>query len=608
MKKKVLSVLLSSAMVLSMAACGGSSDTGSTTSTSTESASTSTESTSKAETSTATTETSTAEATAEEAPAEDNGLLDPLPAEEQGRLGNCTTPRSNYVTYPIEGASGITLKYWMPLPSNVSKNPDTSDSVQMTEWAKRWQEMTGVTIEFIHPTVGSENEEFGTMIAGSSLPDIIEWEWTNSYAGGPSAAEDDGVLIYLNDYIKPDGEAADLWQWLQDNPHVDKEIKDDNGNYYCFPFVRGSKYLQCTSGLMYRADILSKAGYEFKDPSHVTIDELTEAMRALKAYGVKNPMDQQSIDNLMNGTMNAWNIRAGMYVGEDGKVHYGFAEEGYKDWMKQMNAWVEEGLLNPDILTMDRTTLETNIFAGDSVICYGAGGGYMGTWLQTAKKEPDTYGADFDMRALNFPTLDGSLVKYGGASYDYATTSRASAVITADCKYPEIAAQFLNFCYSQAGHYAINFGVEGETYTIGADGMAAYTDLVMNNPDGLSIAVAMAKYGRANMSGAFVQDNGYIFSYYAEPQQKEALRIWNDESDSQPTLIPPITMTQDEANNYSKKSADVDTTMKEFRAKWFNRESDIDADWDAYIKQLNDQGLQDMIDIYQAALDRYNAR
>ena len=607
MKKKVLSVLLSSAMVVSMAACGGSgSDSGSTSASTATSTETKTETTTAASTeaSSAATEASSAE----ETPAEDNGLLDPLPADQLGSLGKSTTPRSNYVTYPIADASGVTLKYWMPLPSNVSKNPDTSDSVQMTEWAKRWQEMTGVTVEFIHPTVGSENEEFGTMIAGSSLPDIIEWEWTNSYAGGPSAAEDDGVLIYLNDYIQPDGPAADLWQWLQDNPHVDKEIKDDDGNYYCFPFVRGSKYLQCTSGLMYRSDLLDAAGYEFKDPAHVTMDDLTEAMRALKAYGVKNPMDQQSIANLESGTMNAYSIRPAMYVGEDGKVHYGYAEEGYKEWMKQMNAWVEEGLLNPDILTMDRSTLETNIFSGDSAICYGAGGGYMGTWLQTARNEPDTYGADFDIKAINFPTLDGGLVKYGGASYDYATTSKASAVITADCQYPEIAAAFLNFCYSQAGHYAINFGVEGETYTIGSDGMAAYTDLVMKNPDGLSIAVAMAKYGRANMSGAFVQDNGYIFSYYAEPEQKEALRIWNDESDSQPTLIPPITMTQEEANEYSKKNADVNTTVGEYKAKWFNRESDIDADWDAYIQQLNDQGLQDMIAIYQAALDRYNAR
>ena len=69
----------------------------------------------------------------------------------------------------------------MPLPSNVSKN---SPTVNETEWARIWQEMTGVKVEFIHPTQGSENEEFSVLIAGNLLPDIIEWEWTTTYPGG----------------------------------------------------------------------------------------------------------------------------------------------------------------------------------------------------------------------------------------------------------------------------------------------------------------------------------------------------------------------------------------------------------------------------------------
>ena len=57
-------------------------------------------------------------------------------------------------------------------------------------------------------------------------------------------------------------------------------------------------------------------------------------------------MVQQSIENLQSGTMNAYKIRAGMYVDHaTGKVKYGFMEEGYKQWMLQMNEWVKAGLL-----------------------------------------------------------------------------------------------------------------------------------------------------------------------------------------------------------------------------------------------------------------------
>ena len=321
-------------------------------------------------------------------------LLEPLKKE----AGELTTPRSNYIKYPLADASGITLRYWMPLPSNVSKN---SPTVNETEWARIWQEMTGVKVEFIHPTQGSENEEFSVLIAGNLLPDIIEWEWTTTYPGGPAAAEEEGVLINLDKYISPTGAAADLWQYLQDNPTIDREVKNDEGSYYCFPFIRGDKYLQCTSGLIYRADLFKAAGIT-KAP--VTINEWTEALTKLKQNGVQKPMVQQSIENLQSGTMNAYKIRAGMYVDHaTGKVKYGFMEEGYKQWMLQMNEWVKAGLLDPDILTSDRTTLETYIMTGVGAVCYGAGGGYMGTFLTTAKADPDTYGKDFDLAAANFP-------------------------------------------------------------------------------------------------------------------------------------------------------------------------------------------------------------
>ena len=152
-----------------------------------------------------------------------------------------------------------TLKYWLPLPSNVSKNSPTCNE---TEWARLWSEQTGIKVEFVHPTQGSETEEFGVLIASGTLPDIIEWEWTTSYTGGPSAAAKEGVLTILDEYISEYGVAADLWQYLQDNPIVDREVKNDDGSYYCFPFIRGDKYLQCTSGPLYRADLLKKAGYE----------------------------------------------------------------------------------------------------------------------------------------------------------------------------------------------------------------------------------------------------------------------------------------------------------------------------------------------------------
>lgn len=161
-------------------------------------------------------ETQKEQTTTEEPAAPAYELLDSLNKKEGDEL---TIPRSNYVSYPVED-TGDTLTVWMEYWAS-----DAAASANETLWAKNWQEMTGIKVEFIQPTEGSSSEEFSTMIASGSLPDIIVWEWTNNYTGGPAAAEAEGVLTILDDYVQPYGAAADLWQYLQDNPTVDREVK-----------------------------------------------------------------------------------------------------------------------------------------------------------------------------------------------------------------------------------------------------------------------------------------------------------------------------------------------------------------------------------------------
>lgn len=604
MKKKFLSVATASVLAVSMlAGCGGDDSNNASGSASAESSSA------------AATESSSAAATeSSSAAAEDNGLLPALSESEQGQPSHLTTPRSNYVEYPYADGAGVKLTYWMAVPSNVQNNPETADSVQMTQWAQLWQEKTGIEVEFIGPT-SDTTTAFNLMTSSTTLPDIIEWEWTGSYTGGPAAAESDGVLIWLDDYISPDGPAADLWQYLQDNPTLDKAVKTDDGHYYCFPFTRGDAYLQTTSGPIVRKDLVEAVGYTLDDM--VTIDDWTEVLTALKDYGVQKPVTTQNWSNLEALTLGAYQVRAAMYVDyETGEVKYGRIEEGYKEWLKQMRAWVEAGLLDADILTNDSKTRQANMLTAKEVseipisaVTYGAGGGQIGTWNGNAWKEPDVYGADYELTGVQFPVLTaGDEIHYYGGSTDYAISSSAHAVITADCENPEVAAAFLNFCYSQQGHEIINFGVEGEDYTRNADGTITYSDWIMNNPDGLAIAVAMANKGRANMSGAFVQDPNYIIAYWATEQQQKALHMWNDETDVQMTIMPPVTLSADESSEYSRIMADIDTAAKEYYSAVFTGTKDVDATWDEYVEQLKGMGIEDAIAIEQAALERYNAR
>lgn len=542
-------------------------------------------------------ETQKEQTTTEEPAAPAYELLDSLNKKEGDEL---TIPRSNYVSYPVED-TGDTLTVWMEYWAS-----DAAASANETLWAKNWQEMTGIKVEFIQPTEGSSSEEFSTMIASGSLPDIIVWEWTNNYTGGPAAAEAEGVLTILDDYVQPYGAAADLWQYLQDNPTVDREVKNDDGHYYCFPFIRGNTYLQCTTGPMYRADLLEKAGYTGKLE---TLDDWEAALTALKEYGIEKPMVVQSLEYLMRFMGSAYGIRAGMYVDDQtGEIKNGYTQEAYKELMKRANDWVDKGLLDADLFTCDKKTAMSYIMNDQAAVTVGAGGSFLGSMIKSVAADPQAYNPDFKMATASFPVMNsGDTVLYGGGSYDYATTSNASAVITADCKNPELAAKFLNYCYSQSGHYMINYGKEGEAYTM-VDGIPTYTDDIMNNPNGWSVSTAMTYNGLANGCGPFVQDANYIFQYYETDEQKQALHDWADGNESQRTLIPPITLKEDESKQYSVLSTQMNTFISEYSAKFYTQVLDVDTEWDNYIKQLNDTGMNDMIGIYQSALDRYNER
>ena len=47
--------------------------------------------------------------------------------------------------------------------------------------------------------------------------------------------------------------------------------------------------------------------------------------------------------------------------------------------------------------------------------------------------------------------------------------------------------------------------------------------------------------------------------------------------------------------------------ITEMSAKFITGEADIDAEWETFVDTLYDMGLQEAIDIYQNALDAYQA-
>lgn len=496
-------------------------------------------------------------------------------------------------SYPVE--NGGTLTYWMDLNSNVAAN---YSNMGETPFGKKLQENTGIQIEFQHPAVGQATEQFNLLLADTTLPDLIEYNWLG-YSGGPEKAIQDAVIIPLNDVI--DQYCPNLKAYLEANPEIDRMIKTDDGTYYCFPFIRGSDKLVTSTGAMIRGDWLEELGLEVP----TTIDDWHDVLTAFKEKkGAAAPFtywyaNESLTDN--NPFAYAYGAPRGLYLAEDGTIHYGAVEDGYKEYLMTMNQWMSEGLIDVDLATLTNDQVAAKITNGSSGASFGWCGSGMGNWTTAGQATNENY----MLVPAPYPTLQkGEIPEFGQKDNNYV--KGGAVAITTSCEDVELAARLLDYGYSEEGTMLYNFGIEGESYTLDADGNANYTDLILNNPDGLSITHAMGGYMRANYNGPFVQNERYAEQYYQFDSQKDAMDVWSN-TNMKDHLIPPITPTVEESKEQAQYLTEINTYRNEMTLKFILGNASFD-EWDEYVETIQGMNLDRVLEIQNAALERYHSR
>jgi putative aldouronate transport system substrate-binding protein len=254
--------------------------------------------------------------------------------------------------------AGTTLTYWVPLHANVSASVSNLGD---TNWAKEVEKQTGITIKFTHPTSNNIDEGFNVMTASGEYPDIIEYTWTK-YPGGTSAAVKDGLIIKLNDIFKSD--APNMKKILDEHKDIDKMIKTSDGDYYCFPFLRGLTTPNKTlfsGGIVIRKDLLDKTGLAMPE----TIDDWDKVLRTFKQSGVEVPFTTRKewMKDVWSPGFDNW---GDFYVDDDGKVKNGLIEDSRKAFLTKMNQWYADGLIDRDYLVADKASNQTFFTSGKS--------------------------------------------------------------------------------------------------------------------------------------------------------------------------------------------------------------------------------------------------
>lgn len=494
--------------------------------------------------------------------------------------------------YPID--TDVTLTYWMELNSNVAAN---YNNMADTPFGRNLAKKTGINIEYIHPATGQVAEAFNLLLSEKVLPDIIENNWLD-YSGGPEKAIKDGIIIPLNDVIEQ--YCPNLKAYLKAHPKIDAMVKTDDGTYYCFPFIRGGDALLTSTGLVLREDWLEELNLEVPE----TIEEWEIVLTAFKEEkNAAAPFTfQYSLEDFTNN--NPWEYAYGVtrnfYLNDSGKIVYGAVQDGYKEYLQLMNRWMDQGLIDVDLLTLTGEQVAAKIINGSAGASFGYCGSGMGNWIKAGKAKDENY----NLVAAPYPTLDkGTKPEMGQRDNNYIGIG--SAAISTSCENIELAAKLLDYAYSEEGNILYNFGEEGTSYELIND-EPNYTELLLNNPDGISVTHAMGGYIRANYNGPFVQDQAYVEQYYTLDNQKDAVKIWA-ETNMEKHIVPPITPTAEESQELSQIMYDINTYRDEYAIKFIFGTIDF-SEWDTYVDTIYKMGLDRVLEIQNDALDRYYAR
>lgn len=499
---------------------------------------------------------------------------------------------SGEITYAADGKiypmqCEDTLSLWI----DMGAADNGQSGMEATPFGKAWMEQTGVNVEFMHPTAGS-TEQLSLTIASGDLPDIMIANIAQE-PGGVTKYAKDGVIIDLTDNLEKF--SPTYWGLLKSREDIDKMSKSDDGRYYGYNMILNEKELRSTCGFIVRKDILDQAGL----PVPETIDEWTAALRAYKANGATAPLSYdigfwEQYGGMFTG---AYGTKMDFYLDDNGKVRYGFLDAGMKDVFALFADWYKEGLLDQDIAKIaDEDARVTN----SNTCAYAAWASSIAKFTNAMKgKNPNV-----ELVAAKFPVLQkGDTSKFG---IQTAMVPKAGAgYITTNCKNVELAMRFLDYGYTEAGHILMNFGEEGESYTM-VDGKPKYTEVITNNPEGLSMSQVMGRYLRGNTSGPFVQDLGYLQQYYPLPQQQDAVKTWS-ECDAEDRAIPNISMTEDESTEVSSIMNPITTYTSESLYKFIMGVEPM-SNYETFVEKIKSMNIDRAIEIYQAAVDRYNKR
>ena len=485
---------------------------------------------------------------------------------------------------------------------------DMSQHEGVKEHLRRYKEAYGVEVKLNFEILSTDEvyTKFPLRVAAAAGKDakeadqfdMIWWNCDNyTYPGAPETLYDDNFCVDVTDMLP---EYAPKFmetlkktpKWYQDQYYTPKGRLFLFGSRFDDMDLETGAVQQLTFvGPMTPTWMLEETGFEKDDIN--TWDDVTEYLFALKDIGVKYPF---------HGLFNLWMMEwfyCGFGTGQnwylDGdEVKWGPLTPEWREAVELLHYWYENQLFNPDFVAYGYNETIAGFCAND--IGFGGFDARLGPIYSGVA-------GNGEVTTLHMPQtteryLNGEISSHlGGAGYNY---KYYATFFTKYCNDLEEAIRFVDFRYDEDMALLAQFGIEGISYVLDENGKPVRTEEYKNNPkiDAQYVAEFMSGFAMNETTQATLEGDTYAESVFGEWSQPGSF------DDRYP--IEFIKRTAEETEIYNKYYPDFSNYMFECLYD-FIINGVTDESWELYYNTSVELGYNELMEIQQAAYDRFIA-
>lgn len=479
------------------------------------------------------------------------------------------------------------------------KDPGAPDWSEL-EVFKRLSEMTNINFEFEISESGTWTEQKNIALVGGEYGDIILRDDTQATTDEETYGPQ-GIFLDLTDLI--DQYAPNIKAMMEKYPDVKAAMTSLDGKIYGLPYVFHTATVQGHTGF-FSEKWMKNVGID-KVPE--TTDELYEMLKAFKeqdANGNGDPNDEipftcvgltTTIRDLLIPAFTGLPDGLSFNVDDDGNVVYAPATAEYKDFLLYANKLYEEGLLDVEFSTQTSQQWQAKVKADQC-------GVYSGS---PTTLDPSVTDNQLSLPPLTSPTNDEKVVKQPLYLYP------GRAFITDKCQDPVAAIRLLDMFYATEENAVEGFcgttlfaGYEGEHWQYTDDTKTAYEWI---DP--------ITGFGDINQTVSVNMELPGLLEFEATPvgsplmemkceQVKEMQAPYYNLKNAYPSNVR---FTAEESERGNVIENDLYNQVVMMTTKFITGDADIESGWEDYLASLDQIGLPELLEIKEAAMDRWNA-